>query len=133
MRSNCPSCGTTSSTRDGVARRVRCRTCGTVRTVSASANAPPVKRGSVVMSVSRVSNGTTRTVVLLDDGTTELRVDGRPEVVGSMPRAVVRTWSSLRIPKHFENEDGEWKGGRPGERVYSMVTGVWGTVASTPL
>jgi hypothetical protein len=133
MRSNCPSCGTTALTKDGVARRIRCRTCGTVRTVSPSANAAVPKRGSVVMSVSRVSDGTTRTVVLLDDGTTELRVNGSPEVVGSMPRAVVRTWSSMRIPKHFENENGEWKGGRPAERVYSMVSGVWGTVASTPL
>jgi hypothetical protein len=135
MRSTCPSCGAATSTNNEVARRVRCKTCGTVRTVGAANGSARKSRADVIMSVSSISSGGTRTVVLLADGTTELReggIDGQPTVVGSTPRAVVRTWSSMRTPKHFELRDGAWNA-KTTERVIGMVHGVWGTVAPSPL
>jgi uncharacterized Zn finger protein (UPF0148 family) len=171
MNTTCPSCGCACVARGGssAVRRVRCRTCGAMVVIAVTtdeaamerqSHAVVERRASVVLSLTRTDRSAsgTRTLLLLADGTTELRAGDETDallVVGHAARATVSAWKSLAASPTLaaladapapNDDDCQYDlriadarhlwSGKPNApaatRVFSMLVGLWGTVAQTP-
>ncbi len=118
-------------------------------------------RAAQVLSLSRSEPEATQTLRLLEDGTMELRAEGETVLVtGHASRATVSAWRSLvasRALDAFTSGTPDDRGAEPvgrrydldlggtkhswtgtptapsTTRIWSMLTGLWGLVAETPL
>lgn len=116
------------------------------------------QRAAPILSLSRLESASGQTLLLLEDGRMELRaIEGDVILVtGHASRATVSAWRSLvasRALEAFTGATGDAPEGRrydlelagskhswtgtptapSAARIWSMLTGLWGMVAETPL
>ena len=161
MKTACRSCGCSCIAlgSSSSARHVRCPQCGSMNVIAGATDvAISGREASILLSLTRIESTTRarRTLILREDGTTELRAGDRGEellVKGHAARATVSSWHTLRRSRALEGLQGPsasasceyelhiddarhaWSGvpsAPDAARVWSMLAGLWRTVAQTP-